>query len=323
MKRLNLKIFFLLILAFPIITRAQIGFLLATEREERYEKDKKFFIERVKELGGKVIFGSADNLHEKQLAIAKDMIEKVKLLVIQPVDSQKAADIVKLAKEKGIKVIAYDRIIYNADIDAYVTHDSFTLGVLQAKEAIKATGAKGFFLILAGDEEHSVAREITAGNLYLLRGIPEIEIVKIAYHKNWAPEEAYLTTKEILEKYKISAILANNSGLARGAIKALKEKGLAGKVFVAGADADAENCRYILEGIQQVEVVKDIKPLAYLAAEIAVKMSQGIMPKPHKTTPNYLKEIPTFLVPVQLITRENLDIVIKMGFHSKEEIYGK
>lgn len=315
-----LSIFFAL---YHTLASAQkIGFVLSTEQEERYEKDKKFFIEKVEQLGGDVLFGSADNLHSRQVSIVKDLLDKVKVLVIQPVDSKKSAEIAKLAKAKGVKVIAYDRIIYNADIDAYITHDSLKVGVLQAMEAMKVTSRKGLYLILAGQKEHSVAKEITAGNLYVIRRVPDVKIVRIAYHEKWSPEEAYETTKEILKNYSISAILANNSGLARGAIRALREVGLEGKVFVAGADADLENCRYIVKGIQNVEVLKAIKPLAYLAAEIAVKMSRGIKPKHHKTISNYFKEVPTFLASVQLVTRENIDdVIIKSGFHSVDEVY--
>ena len=63
------------------------------------------------------------------------------MLVIQPTDSQAASAYVKLAHEKGAKVIAYDRAIVSPDLDYYVSHDSYRVGVLQAEAAL-TQGAK-------------------------------------------------------------------------------------------------------------------------------------------------------------------------------------
>ncbi|HQU48688.1 MAG TPA: histidinol dehydrogenase, partial [Casimicrobiaceae bacterium] len=73
-----------------------------------------------------------------------------------------------------------DPAIVAADLDFYVSHDSYQVGVLQAEAAIAATGGKGKFVVLSGQAGHSVAGEITRGYddtlaPYVRRG--DIEIV--------------------------------------------------------------------------------------------------------------------------------------------------
>jgi D-xylose transport system substrate-binding protein len=247
----------------------------------------------------------------------------VKVIVIQPVNSDRASSLVEEAHKLNVPAIAYDRIINGVELDYYVTHDNFMVGILQAKKSIEHTGGKGLYVILPGEKGHSVANQITSGNLYVLMSYPEIKIIKTGYHPRWSPDEAYKTMREVLKQHKkISAVLANNSGMIRGAIKALSEKGLEKKVFTAGADADLINCQYIVRGIQSMDVLKDIKPLAFKAAEIAVELARGKSPPFNTTIYNGKVDVKTVTVPVQAFDKNSIDeVIIKTGFHTKGEIY--
>ena len=75
--------------------------------------------------------------------------------MIQPTDSAAAGGYVAKAHAKGVKVVAYDRSIPGADF--YVAHDSYHVGVIQAEEAVKATGGRGNYVLLDGQSGHSVA----------------------------------------------------------------------------------------------------------------------------------------------------------------------
>lgn len=303
----------------------KIGFLLATMKEERYEKDKRFFIDKAREMGFEVLFDEAKGDQTIQMEKAKAMLEEnVKILVVQPVSSEISFPIVEMAHKKGIPVIAYDRIIKDADLDFYITHDNFNAGVLQAKAAVKATGGKGNYIILMGEEGHSVAHQITAGNLFILNSYPEVRILLKKAHKNWSAEEAKETMREAIKRWgmAIDAVLANNSSMIAGAIEVLMKYGLEKKVFTAGADADLINCRFILKGLQSMDVLKDIKPLAEKAAEVAAAILKGEKVKADKKIFNGKKEVDTIFVPVQEVNRENLEeVVIKSGFHSRKALY--
>jgi D-xylose transport system substrate-binding protein len=304
----------------------QVAFLLSTLQEERYQKDVKYFEARAKELGLRVVTLAADNDNAKQIAQVEDVLTQgVKVLVIQPTDSQAASSYVRLAHEKGAKVVAYDRAIIAPDLDYYVSHDSYRVGVLQAQAALRATGNKGKYVILSGQAGHSVATEITRGYKdtlapYVARG--EIEIVLEQNHSAWSPEQALRTVEDALTRSgnKIDAILANNSGMARGAVQAVSAAGLP-TVFIAGADADAANINFVCQGKQSIEVLKDIEPLARTAAETAKKLFDGESPMAGSSISFAGKSVPVAAVRVEVVTPDNVKpLLVDSGFLTANEL---
>jgi D-xylose transport system substrate-binding protein len=304
----------------------QVAFLLSTLQEERYQKDVKYFTQRADELGLRTVTLAADNDNAKQIAQVEDVLNQgAKVLVVQPTDSQAASSYVRLAHDHGAKIVAYDRAIISGDLDYYVSHDSYKVGVLQAQAAIAATGGKGKYVLLAGQAGHSVATEITRGYEdtlapYVARG--DIEIVMKQNHSAWSPEQALKTVEDALTRTggHIDAILANNSGMARGAVQAITARGLSG-VFIAGADADAANINYVCQGKQTIEVLKDIQPLARTAAEVAKQLLDGKPAAAPTTIALAGKQIPVAAVRVEVITPETVKpLLVDSGFLRADEI---
>ena len=324
-----LSLFAIAALALPACKKQegpQVAFLLSTLQEERYQKDVKYFEARAKELGLRVVTLAADNDNAKQIAQVEDVLTQgAKVLVIQPTDSQAASSYVRLAHEKGAKVIAYDRAIVAPDLDYYVSHDSYRVGVLQAQAALAATGNKGKYVILAGQAGHSVATEITRGYKdtlapYIARG--EIEIVLEQNHSAWSPEQALRTVEDALTRTgnRVDAILANNSGMARGAVQAISAAGLA-NVFIAGADADAANVNFVCQGKQTIEVLKDIEPLARTAAETAKQLYDGGAPMAGSSIALAGKSVPVAAVRVEVVTPETVKpLIVDSGFLSASDL---
>lgn len=305
--------------------KIKIGFVLSTLQEERYLKDQKYFVEEAQRLGFDPIVVSADNNAQTQTAKVENLLSKgVKALVIQPVNSNSAANLVRMAHEDKVPVVAYDRLIADAPVDFYVTQNSYQVGVLQAEAAVKATGGKGNYVILMGQAGHSVANEITRGNLDVLKKYPEIKVVVQKNHDQWSPSLALATTENALTQYKnnIAAILANNSGMANAAVQALSEQKLTGKVFVAGADADLSAIKNIVNGRQQLDILKDIAPLAKTSAQVAFQLAKNEKPKADSVAKSGRFEIPTINTPVYAIDKNNLEErIFKTGFHKKSDVY--
>jgi D-xylose transport system substrate-binding protein len=304
------------------VQEGKVAFLLSTLQEERYKKDQRYFEDFAHTKGLQVFTLSADNDNARQLSQVEDALSrKARVLVIQPTDSAAAGSYVSKAHAAGAKVVAYDRSIPGADF--YVAHDSYRVGVIQAEEAIKATGGKGNYVLLDGQSGHSVAAEIARGYHETLRPFVERGAITIVVEKNndaWSPEQALKTVEDAISKTKgnIQAILANNSGMARGAVQAIQAAGLGGKgIFIAGADADAANVNYICEKKQSIEVLKDIKPLAEEAAAVAAALVQG---KTVEAKTN-LAGVPVVAVPVVLVTAENAKhVLLDSGFHTASAI---
>jgi D-xylose transport system substrate-binding protein len=297
----------------------KVALLLSTLQEERYQKDKAYFEAAAKKLGLSPFTLAADNDNARQLDEVEDALARgAKVLVIQPTDSAAAGAYVSKAHERGVPVIAYDRDIKNGAVDYYVAHDSFRVGVLEAEAAVAATGGRGNYVLLDGQSGHSVATEIARGYYSVLQPLIDagkIHIVVEKSHDAWAPEQALKTVEDAIAKTRgdVTAILANNSGLARGAVQAVQAAKLA-HVFIAGADADAANVEYVCEGKQSVEVLKQIKPLAEKAAAVAAELARtGKVAGNAKT--------PVAAVAVNLVDRTNARaLVIDSGFHRASEL---
>jgi len=305
----------------------KIGFVLSTTQEERYQKDRKVFEETVTSLGGSVLFVTCENNEQLQLSEVEALISQgIKVLVLQPVNGETASVLVKLAKKRGIAVVNYDRLIKKAPLDAYITEDSEKVGELQAEAAVRFTNYKGNYVILMGQAEHSVTEARTAGVLKVLSKYPEIKIVVKEYHNAWSPSLAKQTSLKALSKFdnQIDAIIANNSGMAHGAVQAVEERKLLGKVFIAGADGDLGAIRDMLSGKQAFDVFVSITDMARRAAEIAMNLTNKSAFKYDSLTDNELMKVKTINTPVYPISKNDIEErILKTGFHSREAVYGK
>jgi D-xylose transport system substrate-binding protein len=278
-------------------------------------------------MGAKVVFASCNNNEQTQAAEVENLLSQgVDALVIQPVNGETASAFVKAAQSDGVPVIAYDRLIRNAKIDAYITEDSFRVGQLQAEAAVKFTKARGNYVILMGQAGHSVAEARTSGILSVLKKYPEIKIVVKQYHPGWSPNLAMQTVENALTQNKnnIQAVIANNSGMAHGAIQALEEQKLTGKVFVAGADADLAAIRDIVAGKQQFEVQISINDMAKRAAEVAIAIAAKQDWKADSMVANGKGDVKTVNTPVFAVEKTSVEErIIKTGFHSRDAVFGK
>ena len=308
--------------AAPAAGKTKVAFLLSTLQEERYQKDKKYFEDKATSLGLAPFTLSADNDNAKQLAQVEDALSRgAKVIVVQPTDSTAAASYVSKAHAKGVKVVSYDRSIKSDDLDVYVSHNAFDVGRIEAEEAVKYTGGKGNYVILDGQSGHSVVAEIDRGYMSVLKPLIDKGDIKIVVQKNhdaWSPEQSLKTMEDAIAKTKgdIQAVLANNSGMARGAVQAISAAGLSDKkIFTSGSDADAANINYVCEGKQTIEVLKDIKPLAEKAAEVALALSQN------KPIEGATGKPPVINIEVHLVTKDNAKaLIVDSGFQPAKSV---
>ncbi|TDT67902.1 xylose-binding protein [Hypnocyclicus thermotrophus] len=319
--------------------KVKVGFLLKTMQEERYIKDKKYFEEAAKKYKMEVIFDSANNNERLQMEKLENMIAKgIDVLVLQPVNTGTASNMVEIAHKEGIRVVGYDSMIENSDVDVHVMQDSWKVGELQAKAMVKwfkeyRGEVKGNVALIMGQPGDSNAKAMSEGVLKVIAQNPGLKLVAKQSHENWASDKAMTTTENLMAKFNnnIDAFICNNSGLARGVIAALASYNLdsVGKIFVAGADADLVNVRYVAEGKQAIEIYKTIKPLAEKAAYAAYRLVvykdktniDEILLYDRKVYNGY-KSVPTIITPIYEVNKNNIDeVIIKNGFHKREDIY--
>jgi D-xylose transport system substrate-binding protein len=321
-------------------SKVRIGFLLKTMQEERYKRDKDYFIAKAEALGAEVVFESANNDEQIQLSKFENMLaKKCSVIVLQPVNTNTAGNMVKMAHDEGVRVIGYDSMVLKGPLDLMVMQDSWAVGRLQGEALLswlleKKGKVEGDVVLIMGQPGDSNVNAMSEGVINLIDAHPDLNLLMKQTHEGWSPDKAMITAENVLTKYnnRVDAFICNNSGLARGVIAALDTvgRGNADFVFTAGSDADLTNIRYVAQGKQTIEIWKKIKPLAYSAATSAVKIAKN----PHssiddlitydKKLHNGYDEIPAIITEIVLITKDNIDeTVIADGFYTYDEVYGE
>jgi D-xylose transport system substrate-binding protein len=310
--------------------RIKIGLSLDTLKEERWQHDRDLFVAKCKALGADVLVQAANSDDALQNSQAENLLtEGVNVLVVVPHNGKSAATIVESAHKAGVPVLAYDRLINDCDLDLYVSFDNVKVGEMQADYLVKHQ-PKGNYVLIGGAPTDHNALMFREGQMNILKPYVDrgdIKIVADQWATDWQAVEALKITENALTKNnnKVDAVLVSNDGTAGGAIQALTEQNLAGKVWVSGQDADLAGCQRIVAGTQSMTVYKPIQKLAEKAAELAVALAQK-QPLTDKTSivNNGKKDVPSILLEPIEVDKDNLDAtVIADGYQKKEDVYKK
>lgn len=304
-----------------------IGFSMDTLEEERWIKDRDLFKEAVESLGAEVEIMVANDDHTVQISQAETLISRgIDVLVIVPHNAEAAASIVNKAHSSGIKVLSYDRLVTNANIDMYISFDNEQVGEMQA-EAIISLAPKGKYVYIGGAIKDNNAHLLKKGMLNVLQPMidnGDIAIVFDQWTTDWTPTNALWNMQTALEVNinQIDAVIAANDATAGGAIQALEAQGLAGEIPVAGQDADLAAAQRIVEGTQTMTVYKPIKTLAEEAAKLAVMLATGEEVETERKINNGKIEVPSVLLAPIAVNKYNIEeTIIADGFHSREDVF--
>ncbi|MDR0323412.1 MAG: substrate-binding domain-containing protein [Treponema sp.] len=312
-----------------------IGFSIATATFiiERWNKDLKVFTGAAKELGADVIVQlSAGGAWEQISQINYLVNQNIDVLVVIAHDTELIAGVIRQVRDRGIPVLAYDRLIQGVPLDAFVSFDSREVGRQFGMTMLTAV-PHGRYLVVNGSIHDTNSFEIRAG-LHEIIG-PEIEdgnirLIREIWLDEWSFDEALEKIGAVFgETIDIDAIVCGNDATAGAAIQLLSERRLAGKVFVVGQDADLSACQRIVEGTQLMTIYKPIGKIGVRAAELAVALGRKargdddieIPPPDGMADNNSGTMIPSYMEKVIPIFKHNIDEVIMDGFHSWDDVY--
>jgi D-xylose transport system substrate-binding protein len=304
----------------------KIGFLMDSLKIERWQTDLDKFQKHAKELGAEVLVETAEGDDELQLQQARKLLDSgVKALVLVPHDAEKAVRIVNAAKARKVPLLCYERLVRDPDVSFFIGVDASAVGYLQAF-SLSQLAPKGNYVLIGGSPSDSNAKILHDAQMRVLKPLVDrgdIKIVSDTWTKDWDPSEAYAHMSAAIDSTKgeIAAVVASNDGTAGGAIQALEEHKLAGKVFVSGQDADLAAIIRVLDGTQTMTIYKPLGSQATLAAEAAVAWAKGESIKATATLSIGNKTIPATLLTPVVVTKDNVkQTVIKDGFQNLETI---
>jgi D-xylose transport system substrate-binding protein len=305
-----------------------IGFSIATATfiVERWNKDLNVFTGAARELGAEVIVQlSAGGIREQIAQINYMVNQNIDLLVVIAHDTEAITGAIKQVRDAGIPVIAYDRMIQGTPVDAYISFDSREVGRAFGR-ALRDAAPRGRYLLVNGSLHDFNSFEISGGIHEILDPLIEagdIELGREIWLEEWSSDEALEKIGRIFEEDPDwDAIACGNDAIANAAIQLLSERRRAGEVAVVGQDAELISCQRIVEGVQLMTVYKPIGKLAPRAARLALAIIRR-----EDFPPDLMLEngsgvlIPSYIEKPVAVFADNIDVVIRDGFHSREDVY--
>nr|WP_229876078.1 substrate-binding domain-containing protein [Streptomyces albaduncus] len=311
-----------------------VGLLLPDKDTARFEKfDYPLIKERISSLTnkqGKVVYANAEGSQAKQSEqFGKLVADGVDVILVNAVDAKAIAPDVEKAKDADIPVIAYDRLA-EGPIDAYVSHDNEHVGQVQGRALVNALGGDAEtskVVMMNGEPADPNTALFKKGALSELNG--QVDIAKSYDTKKWLPEVAAENMRTAIEEVglgNVAAVYSANDGMAGAVIEALEDAGVTDLPPVTGQDAELTAVQRIIAGKQYMSVYKSFLLEATGAADMAVAKVQDrsiqfdALARERVDSPTQ-KDIPTMLVPVVAVTKENIeDTVVQDGVYTVEEI---
>ena len=305
--------------------KLQIGMSFDSFVIERWQRDRDIFVSVAKELGAEVNVQNANGDVEEQKKQIDYFIQKgMDVIVIICIDSDSLQDSVKKAQDAGIKIIAYDRLIVDADVDLYISFDNAMVGTMMA-EALIDEGLAGGKVVMLGGSPTDNNVPMVEGAFRKVMKDNQVTILASTHADGWKAEKASnFIYENPLVIANTDAIMCGNDDLATQVVRALAEKRKAGSILVVGQDADLAACQRIVEGTQVMTVYKPVEKLAARAAEAAVALAQEGEVSGDDVTmiTNGGYEIPYIGLEPIPVNRDNIDeVIIGSGFHLKEDVY--
>lgn len=302
----------------PLIGMSLDSFLI-----ERWQRDRDVFVSTASELGAEVNVQIANGDANEQVSQIEYFIKKdVDAIVVVAVDCYGLSDIVQKARDAGIYVISYDRLIMNADSDLYISFDNEMVGTMMAEALVTNLPAGSNILSICGSPtDQNVSQADQGFNAVIAKS--DLNVIVQEYAPNWLAETAYsVVNKALADGLVFDGVRCGNDDLASQAFLALSEHRLASTVKLVGQDADLAACQRIVEGTQLMTVYKPVEKLAKEAAEMVVKMVRGEALNTTDTIFDGVYTVPyKKLVPI-MVTRDNIDaVIIDGGFHRREQVY--
>ena len=289
---------------------------------ERWERDRDVFVSTAKELGADINVQSANGDIDVQISQIEYFIEKkVDVIVVVAIDADKLTGVIKKAKDAGIAVIAYDRLVKNANVDMYISFDNEKVGTMMGDEISRHSRKKKVIMICGAPADNNVSLVNRGFEKEMERA--GIDVIDKTFCEGWKAEiGGEYVNKNIDTSSKADAIMCGNDDIATNVIRALAVYRKAGDICVVGQDADLAACQHIVEGTQNMTVYKPVEKLASEAAKYAVRFANGEEIDVTTKISDGTYDVPYVALEPRSVNKDNMDeVIIDSGFHSKEDVY--
>ena len=327
----------------------RVGVAMPTRTSERWINDGMNIKARLETLGYEVDLQYADNDIELQVSQIESMIRnEVNCLVIASIDSTRLVDVLKTAKNNGISIIAYDRLLMDTDaVSYYASFDNKEVGTLignyicEKKELKKASEEGKSYTIefFMGSPDDNNALFLYDGLMEVLKPYLDDGTLKCRSGKTsfddtcilrWSEETAGDMCSELIREYYGSGDLdiacSAYDGFAYGILKAWQNAGLSMEKLplITGQDAERNAIKNIAEGRMGMTIYKDTRILAAKCVTMVQALLEDSEPEINDTDQynNNVLTVPSYLCDPVIIDEDNYEkVLIGGGYYTKEQLF--
>ena len=322
----------------------KVGVSMPTKDLQRWNQDGSNMEAELKAAGYEVDLQFASNDVQTQVSQIENMIASgANVLVIAAIEGSSLGEALDMAKEAGIPVIAYDRLLMNSDaVSYYATFDNYMVGTKQGEYVVKTLdldNAEGPFNIefTAGDPGDNNAGYFFNGAFDVLK--PYIESGKLnvvsgqktfdeVATPTWATETAQSRAENILSSYyadgtNVDVWLCSNDSTALGVENALAANYNGTYPIITGQDCDIENVKNMIAGKQSMSIFKDTRTLASQVVKMVGQILSGSEVDVNDTTTydNGTGVIPSYLCePVFADVNNYKELLIDSGYYTEDQL---
>lgn len=326
-----------------------VGLAMPTQSSERWINDAANMKAQLEAIGYTVEVQFAEDDVQAQVSQIENLIAKqVDCLVIAAVDSGALTTVEAQAKDAGIPIIAYDRLLMDTDaVSYYATFDNKGVGTAIG-EYIKT--AKDLDAAQAAGESYTI--EFFMGSpddnnaLFLYNGVMEVlqpylddgtlvcKTGRTSFEETCILRWSQETAQQWCENYlsanyadeKVDILCTAFDGFAYGCKAALEGAGYTvGEDWplITGQDAELMASKNIIAGSQTMSIYKDTRLLAEKCVSMVNAVLQGTEPEINDTEQynNGVITVPSYLCTPVAVDQSNYEeLLIEGEYYTAEEL---
>jgi putative multiple sugar transport system substrate-binding protein len=308
--------------------RSVIGVALPDKTSENWTIAGEIFTEALTEAGYEPnvqYAGSTSPVPDQQAQITSMIQDGAKVIVIGANDAKQLGSQVAEAKQQGITIVAYDRLISETEnVDYYVAFNNFAVGQAQGQALLDGLAEKfpdktayNIELIAGAATDPNATvffngamdvlqPKIDDGTLVVVSGQDTFEQVQT---EGWDPGNAQDRMDTVLQGFyqgdvAIDGVLAPNDTLARAALQSVNDASK-GPIVVTGQDSEAASIPLIMSGEQYMTIYKDTRRLVDQTVAMIESLAAGDEAETNAEEDNGSKQVPTYYLDPVVVTAEN------------------
>ena len=322
----------------------KVAVAMPTQSSERWMHDGANMKSQLEELGYTVDLQYAEDDVQAQVSQIENMIAAgANCLVIAAIDSDALVNVEQQAKDAGIPVIAYDRLLMNTDaVSYYATFDNKGVGTKIGEYIVQHCGAtkdnpKTIELFMGSPDDNN-AHMLYAGLMEQIQPLLDdgslvCKSGQIDFDSNntlrWDQQTAMKRCEDILTRYyadtKLDICACAYDGLSYGCMSALEGAGYtdADWPMITGQDAELMATKHIISGKQTMSIYKDTRLLASKCVTMVQAVLEGSEPEINDTEQynNGKIVVPSYLCEPVPVDKDNYkEVIIGGGYYTEEQL---